>query len=241
MPLYLISIGLHDEKDLSLRAIETARECDVLYAEFYTTIISTNVTKLSEVIGKSIKELKRKDLEEGSEKIIEEAKIKRVGILVGGDCLTATTHQSLLEDAKKWKIPTKVVHGSSIYTAVCETGLFIYKFGKTATIPLNGRLENVKSTLKNNKKLGLHTLLLLDIDRENNIHMNVKDALRLLLKSKLVKDYDEVVVLSKAGGESEIFYNVAKEFLNKEIGLPAVLIIPGKLHFKEKDFLELFQ
>jgi len=239
MSLYLISIGLHDEKDLSLRAIETARECDTLYVEFYTTILNTNITKLSEVIGKPIKELRRKDMEENSEKLIEEAKTKKVGILVGGDCLTATTHLSLLEDAKKWKISTKVVHGSSIYSAVSETGLFIYKFGKTATVPMNGKLENVKNTVKNNKKLGLHTLLLLDIDRENNINMTVPEALKMLLKAKIIKDFDEIVVFSRAG--EEIFYNIAKEFLNKKIGLPAVLIIPGKLHFREKDFLELFQ
>ena len=241
MALYLISIGLYDEKDLSLKAIEAARECDALYVEFYTAILNTNVTKLSEVIGRPIKELKRKDLEDNAEKLIEEAKIKKVGILVGGDCLTATTHISLLEDAKKWKIPTKVIHGSSIYSAVSETGLFIYKFGKTATIPLNGRLKNVKSTVKNNKKLGLHTLLLLDIDNETGILMTVFDALKLLLKAKLIKEFDEIVVFSKAGGEPEIFYNIAKEFLNKKIDLPAVLIIPGKLHFREKDFLELFQ
>jgi diphthamide biosynthesis methyltransferase len=63
----------------------------------------------------------------------------------------------------------------------------------------------------------------------------------LLLKSKIIKEYDNLVVFSKAGGESEIYYNITKEFLKKEIELPAVLIVPGKLHFREKDFLELFE
>jgi diphthamide biosynthesis methyltransferase len=104
---------------------------------------------------------------------------------------------------------------------------------------MNGKLENVKSTVKNNKKLGLHTLLLLDIDIENNINMTVPEALKMLFKIKIIKEFDEIVVFSKSG--EEIFFNIAKEFLNKKIDLPAVLVIPGKLHFREKDFLELFQ
>jgi len=237
--LYLISIGLHDEKDLSLRAIETARECDTLYVELYTTKLDTNIEKLSQTIGKPVIEVKRKDLEEESERILEEAKTKKVGILIGGDCFTATTHINLLEDAKKRRIPTKVVHSSSIYTAVCETGLFIYKFGKTATIPLNGKMENVKSTVKNNRKLGLHTLLLLDLDNEINIYMNVFDALKLLLKEKIVSKSDSLIVFSDAGGKSEIYYDTVRSLVWKRIPLPAVLVIPGKLHFREKEFLEM--
>lgn len=178
-------------------------------------------------------------MEEESERILEEAKTKKVGILIGGDCLTATTHTSLLEDAKRRKIQTKVIHGSSIYTAICETGLFIYKFGKTATIPLNGKLENVKETVKMNKKLGLHTLLLLDLDKEASIFLTVKDALKMLLKEKIIKETDELIAFSKAGEESKICYDTVKGLTMREIPLPAVLIIPGKLHFKEKDFLEV--
>jgi diphthine synthase len=237
--LYLISIGLSDEKDMSIRAMERARECDALYAELYTTKLDTNVEKLSQVIGKPVIELKRKDMEEESERILEEAKTKKVGVLVGGDCLTATTHTSLLEDAKRRRIPTKVIHGSSIYTAICETGLFIYKFGKTATIPLNGKLGNVKETVKSNKKLGLHALLLLDLDKEASIFLTVKDALKMLLKEKIIKETDELIAFSKAGEESKIYYDTVKGLSMREIPLPAVLIIPGKLHFKEKDFLEV--
>jgi diphthamide biosynthesis methyltransferase len=61
----------------------------------------------------------------------------------------------------------------------------------------------------------------------------------MLFKTKIIKEFDEIVVFSKSG--EEIFFNIAKEFLNKKIDLPAVLVIPGKLHFREKDFLELFQ
>ena len=106
---------------------------------------------------------------------------------------------------------------------------------------MSGKLENVKKTVKGNKKLGLHMLLLLDIDREVNINLTVADALKMLLKAKLVKEFDNLIVFSRAGGESEIFYNTVRDLMKKPIKLPAVLIIPGKMHFSEKDFLELFQ
>jgi len=196
---------------------------------------------LKNLIGTDIKPLKRKNLEEEQEIFLEKTKENDIALFVPGDPLIATTHIDLVFEAKRRKIPVKIIHNASIFSAIGETGLQIYKFGKTATIPLNGRMENVKNTLKNNKRLSLHTLLLLDIVRETNINMTVPEAIKLLLKTKIVKDYDKLVVFYKAGGTSEIFYNIAKEFLNKKIDLPAVLIIPGKMHFKEKDFLELFE
>jgi len=238
--LYLIGLGLNDEKDLTLKAVEIAKKCDC-YCELYTSIWNGSLEGLKELIGKEIKLLKRKDLEEEQEVFLEKTKQNDVVLFVPGDPLAATTHIDLVYEAKRSKIPVKIIHNASIFSSIGETGLQIYKFGKTATIPMNGKLENVKSTLKNNKKLGLHTLLLLDIDRENNIDMAVSEAVKMLFKAKLIKDYDEIVVFSKVGEESKIYYNIAKDFLNKRIDLPAVLIIPGKLHFREKDFLELFQ
>jgi len=238
--LYLIGLGLNDEKDLTLKAVEIAKKCDC-YCELYTSIWNDSLENLKNLIGTDIKPLKRKNLEEEQEIFLEKTKENDIALFVPGDPLIATTHIDLVFEAKRRKIPVKIIHNASIFSAIGETGLQIYKFGKTATIPLNGRMENVKNTLKNNKRLSLHTLLLLDIDRETNINMTVPEAIKLLLKSKIMKDYDKLVVFSKAGGESEIIYNIAKEFLNKKIDLPAVLIIPGKMHFKEKDFLELFE
>jgi len=238
--LYIIGLGLNDEKDLTLKAMEIARNCEC-YCELYTSIWRGSMETLEKLISKKITLLKRKDLEENQELFLEKAKKNDVALFVPGDPLNATTHIDLVYEARRKKIPVKIIHNASIFSAVGETGLQIYKFGKTATVPMNGRLENVKSTVKNNKKLGLHTLLLLDIDRENGIDMTVKDAIKMLMKAKILKSYDNLVVFSRAGGASEIYFNIVKEFLIKEIGLPAVLIIPGKLHFREKDYLELSQ
>ncbi len=41
--LYLVSIGLYNEKDLSLRALEAIKKCSKVYAEFYTSPIKVNI------------------------------------------------------------------------------------------------------------------------------------------------------------------------------------------------------
>ncbi len=238
--LYLIGLGLNDERDLSLKAVEIAKKCEC-YAELYTSIWQGSIENLEELIGKKVKLLKRKDLEENSEFLVERAKENDIAVFVPGDPLSATTHIDLVYQARLRKIPVKIIHNASIVSAVGEIGLQLYKFGKIATIPMSGKMENVKKTVRGNKKLKLHTLLLLDIDREINIDLRVSDALKLLLKARLVKKLDNLVVLSRAGGESEIHYNTVKELLTKDIRLPAVIVIPGRLHFREKDFLELFQ
>ena len=238
--LYLIGLGLNDEKDLTVKALEIAKNCDC-YAELYTSIWQGSLEGLEKLVGKPVQNLKRNDLEEKSAIIIEKAKENDVAVFVPGDPLSATTHIDLIYQTKQRKIPFQIIHNASIFSAVGETGLQIYKFGKTATIPMSGKLANVKKTVKSNKKLGLHTLLLLDIDREINIHLTVPDALKMLLKAKTVKETDSVIVFSRAGGDSKIKYDSVRNLVRDIIDLPAVIIIPGKLHFSEKDFLEMFR
>lgn len=247
--LILIGLGLFDEKDLSLRGIEEARKADKAYLELYTTAWFGDVKKLEEMVGKKIEILKRKDLEENSDKILEEAEVKDVAILVGGDPLVATTHSALLLEARKKSINVKVIHNSSIVSAIAETGLHIYKFGPCVTIPFpektKGKLpESVYETIKMNKTRGLHTLCLLDI--EENKLMSVREALKILLtleesrKEGVISLAEKLVVFSRAGSqEAKIYFKKLEDLMEIEIKLPAVLIIPGSLHFTEKEFLEL--
>jgi len=142
--LVLIGLGLFDEKDLSLRGIEEAKKANKVYIELYTTAWFGDLEKLEEIIGKKIKVLKRKDLEENSGKILEEAKTQDIAIFVGGDPLVATTHSALILEARKRGIKTEVIHNSSIFSAIAETGLHIYKFGSCVTIPF---LEKTRGKL----------------------------------------------------------------------------------------------
>ena len=94
--LVFIGLGLYDEKDISLKGLEEAKNCDVLFAEFYTSrLFGTDISKIERVVGKKINVLNREDVEE-SERILKEAEGGRVGFLTAGDPMAATTHVELL-------------------------------------------------------------------------------------------------------------------------------------------------
>ena len=247
--LYLISMGLHDENDMSLRALEAAKKCDSLYCEFYTSRPETTVEKISRLVGKHVTELKRSGLEENSKLIIKEARSKYVGILVGGDALSATTHISMIMEARKAGIKTRVIHGSSIFTAIAETGLQLYNFGKTTTLPFPEKNYSATSpydTIAQNKKAGLHTLVLLDTKPDKQ--MDALTGMKRLLdmekekKGKILEQKTKVVAACDLGGEGIIKYDTMENLIkNKNLSgkTPAVIIIPGKLHFLEEEFLEM--
>jgi len=240
--LVLIGLGLYDEKDMTLRGLETAKSCDSLYIESYTSLWS-GLKKLKEMLGKDIIEVKRSDLEENGKRILDEAKSKNVGILIPGDPIVATTHITLLIEARKMGIKTKVVHAPSIYSAVGETGLFIYKFGKTTTIPFAEKgyePESPYDAIKENRERSLHTLCLLDIKEKL---MTPKEGLQYLLKieekrkENVITPEDKVVIFVSRE-KSFITYDTIKNIMKKDFQTPAVLIIPGSLHSVEKEALQ---
>lgn len=243
-------MGLHDEKDISVRGLEAAKKCEKVYLEGYTTKINTDLDKLRQLLGKEVKELERKQLEERAEEIIEEAKEKNVAVLVGGDALVATTHVSLVMEARKKEIKTKIIHGSSIYSAVGETGLQLYKFGKTTTLAFPRENYNPKScyeTIVDNQKLGLHTLVLLDVNKERERYMDIPTGLEILEGIEkergkgIVSEETKIVSACQLGGDETIKYGTVKELKQKKElknKTPAVLIFPGELHFMEEEFLE---
>ncbi len=254
MVLYFIGLGLHDESDISLKALDTAKKCDLLFAEFYTQKMDTTKEKLEKLIGKKITVLTRKEVEEKSEIILSPAKKKKVGFLVGGDPFSATTHISLRHEAMQKGIETRVIHGSSIFSAVGEVGLHMYKFGTTITVPFLDRLKgqlpfSAYDRLKDNRERGLHTLMLLDIDADNNRYMTANEGMEVLLKMEKQKredvftEYTEVIVFARANSEKpEIVYGKVFKLKEKNFGEPPmVMIVPGSLHFTEREYLEMLR
>lgn len=231
--LYLISLGLRDGKDMSLRALETAKKCRLLYAEFYTNKTAATPASLSKLVGKKVRELQREGMEEGAGDIIEEARNKNIGVFVPGDVLSATTHLMMLAEAKKSGVKVKVIHGSSIFTAIAETGLQLYKFGRTVTLtdPL---LQSTKRAIQSNYRSRLHTLVLLDIG------MDATKGLQLL--SGFMSGI-EVVAACQLGDikDAIIRYGKVDDLIKvKDIKgkIPAAIAIPGDLHFTEEEFLQ---
>ena len=230
--LYLMSLGL-GPKGVSLEGLEAGKACKRLYLEAHTLDTNKWKSQLEEIFGKEIHLLDRAGVEEGSSKLVQEARKQDVGLLVGGDALSATTHLSLVMDCKKAGVPFKVVHGSSILTAVGECGLSLYKFGEVVTVPRpqkGFRPTGFIETIQKNKSASLHSLLLLEID------MTVKEAVSLLLDIDKRVFQEKLVAISRLGsGEQVIQYGGIKELDGKA---PAVLVLPGKLNAFEKEFLE---
>jgi diphthine synthase len=170
--LTFIGLGLYDENDISLKGLDAIKNADVVYAEFYTSrLMGSTVEKMEVLYGKHIHVLAREDVEQRpKDSVLKDALDKNVVFLTGGDTMVATTHVDLRLRAKKMGIETRLVHGSSISTAVCGlTGLQNYRFGKSATVAFpykNIISETPYDTIKMNKANGLHSLIFLDIDRE---------------------------------------------------------------------------
>ena len=241
MTLSLISLGLADERDMSLRALDEARSCDALYAELYTMKLATTLAALIELIGKPVTLLPRSDLEERSTQIIDEARDKKVGVLIGGDCLSATTHVSLLLEASEKGVETHVIHGSSIFSAIAETGLSLYKFGRTVTMPFpeKGPADTVLRGIQGNLAEGLHTLVLLDLDNEQNKYMSAPQAIRGLIDAGISPDTLVVGVARLGQPDAMIKAGHVADIAAIDFGEPPhSLVFPGQLHFLEEDALK---
>ncbi|HDQ15452.1 MAG TPA: diphthine synthase [Bacteroidetes bacterium] len=248
--LTFIGLGLYDEKDISLKGFEEIKKCDKVFAEFYTAkLVGTDIKKIEKTIGKNIDVLTREQTENG-DVIINASEKQKVAFLTAGDPMTATTHVDLRIRAMKKGIETQVIHGSSIVTAVSGLlGLQNYKFGRTTTIayPEGDYFPTSPyDVIKENKKIGLHTLILLDIQADKNKFMTANEGLKFLLdmenkvgNSVLSKDTVACVV-ARAGSKKPIARaDKIEKLINLEFGPPLhSLVIPGKLHFMEIDGLE---
>lgn len=78
----------------------------------------------------------------------------------------ATTHTDLLLRARQLSIPTHTIHNASILSAIGTTGLQLYNFGQTVSMPFftdTWKPSSFYDRVAENRRIGLHTLVLLDI------------------------------------------------------------------------------
>ncbi|AEF96712.1 diphthine synthase [Methanotorris igneus] len=248
--LILAGLGLYDEKDMPLKTLEFAKKVDKIYAEFYTAVLTgTTIEKIEETLGRKIEVLSREKVEYETEKLIEEAKEKDIMFLTAGDPMVATTHVDLAVEAKKRGIDVIIINAPSIYSAVGITGLQLYKFGKTTSIVFpepNYFPETPYDVIKENLKMGYHTLCLLDIHADKNKFMTANEGLKILLelekrrKENVITENTKVVVVARAGSlKPKLVYGKIKDLINYDFGKPLhCIIIPGKLHFMEEEALK---
>ena len=243
--LLFVGLGLGGVEDMSVRALNALRGCDVIYGEFYTSrLIDSDLGQLEKYIGKGIKRLDRVDVEEGEE-LIEVAKSRKVAFVTAGDTMAATTHVDLRLQAIEQGIPTRLIHGVSVFTACASAlGLQPYKFGRTITLPFQEKGYSPSSPYENileNKKRGLHSLVLLDIQDDVKRYMTAGDGVRWLLDAErrigggLITPRTIICAAARIGSNSEkLVAGYPEAVMSEEMGGPLhTLVIPGKLHFME--------
>ena len=231
--LYLIGLGLN-ERSISVAGIEAIKKCEKVYLENYTVNFPYSKEELEKVIGRKVITAERELVERLS--IVDEAKENNIALLVYGSPLTATTHITLIQEAKKQKVKYEIIHNASVLDAVAETGLQLYKFGKIASMP-NFEAESFIEIVKENQKINAHSLILVDINLQ--LHPAI-DILEKLMKREKI-NINKIVICSRLSNkDSKIYYSDIDNLKLKNIKPPFCFIIPGKLHFMEKEVLESF-
>jgi len=241
--LHLVSLGLHDVKDITVKGLERVRAADVVYAEFYTAILAgTSHAELEAFLKKPVKVLDRLGVEAGGDDLVAQAKKKEVVLLTAGDPLTATTHTDLMVRAGEAGVACHIVHAPSIYSAAPGLlGLQHYKFGRTTTLVRPERNWSPTSpfdAVVENHARGLHTLVLLDIKADESYFMTANQGLALLLDlaartgNAWFSAKTQVGVVARAGADQPVRRTgTVTQLAAADFGAPLhCIVIPGELH-----------
>lgn len=268
MVLFVIGLGLGDERDITVRGLEAVRSCKRLYLEFYTSILGIDNSKLSEYYGVPVIEADRYMVESEAEQILESAKEENIGFLVVGDPLCATTHTDLIIRARQKEIRVEVIHNTSVMGASASCGLQLYQFGYTVSIPLfEGTWRPGNSfydRIKYNTEGGMHTLCLLDIKVKEPDYANHKGgklkylpprfmSINVAISQLLEVEEDRqegyckadlmAVGMARLGQPTQkIVYGSLAQLATVDFGPPLhSLALVGEVHPLETELLEYFQ
>ena len=267
MVLFIIGLGLGDEKDITVRGLEAVKSCERLYLEFYTSILGIDNAKLEAFYGIPVVMADRTMCESDAEQIYEDAKTKNIGFLVVGDPLCATTHTDLMIRARSLGIPVEVIHNTSVMGAAASCGLQLYQYGYTVSIPLfegDWRPASFYDRIKYNKDGGMHTLALLDIkvkepDYSNHRggklkylpprFMTVNTAINQMLEveeQRKVGVCDEetmAVGMARLGQPTQkIVYGSLKDLRTVDFGPPLhSMALVGEVHPLEPELLDYYR
>ena len=250
--LVFVGLGLNDEKGISIKGLEETKTADYVFIELYTSLMPDfNLQSFETLCGKKVQVVSRRELEEENGIIIlEAAKKGKAVFLVPGDPFIATTHVTLRIDAEKHGIKTRIIHGASIISAIISlSGLHNYKFGKTVTVPFPENFsETPYNVIAQNKKLGLHTLCLLDLKANEKQFLSINQAIAMLLeveqknKKGVITPDTAAVGIARAGSNNPTLKaDFVKNLVNYDFGEPPYsLIFPGDMHFMEIESLIAF-
>ncbi|KAJ2726581.1 diphthine synthase [Coemansia sp. Benny D115] len=262
--LYIIGLGLSDERDITVKGLEAVRGSERVYLEAYTSILMVPKERLEAFYGKPVTIAYRETVESESDTILKDADKVDVSLLVVGDPYGATTHTDLVIRAQELGIPVKTIHNASIMNAIGATGLQLYSFGQTVSMVFftdNWRPESFYDRIKENAAIGLHTLCLLDIKvREQTIenmmrrrpiyepprYMTVNQAAEQMLEIEEKRQenvYGEeslAVGVSRLGSDDQVIRaGTLKQLLTEDFGAPlhSLVLVGSRLHLLEAEIL----
>lgn len=267
MVLYIVGLGLGDEKDVTIRGYDAIKKSDKVFLEMYTSILSVDVKKLEEFYDKEIIVADRDFVECQAEAIYEPAKDGNVALLIVGDPVCATTHTDIMLRAFELGIEVELVHNASVMGAAGSSGLQLYSFGQTISIPFfteAWRPTSFYSKIKYNRAGGMHTLCLLDIKvkepdfeamKKGKIvylpprYMTVNRACEQLIDAEDIERGSAYnpsetlcVGLARLGQKDQcIIAGTMKELMDQDFGGPLhCMIICGEVHDLELNFLSKY-
>lgn len=263
----LVGLGLGDASDITMKGMTAVREADVVFLEAYTSfLINSSAEQLTKTYGREVVIADREMVESGV--VLDDAKEKKVVLLVVGDVFGATTHSDLVVRCHQNGITCKVVHNASIINAVGCCGLQLYRFGQVLSLCFwtpTWRPDSWYDRLLSNRKAGIHTLFLLDIKvkevSDENLargrmiyepprYMTIKQAIEQLLEVEATRGAGAIaadgstlaVGVARVGSASQkVVAASMKELLDVDFGEPLhSLIVAGDVHECEMEHLQLF-
>ncbi|KAK9220414.1 hypothetical protein WN943_009065 [Citrus x changshan-huyou] len=249
--LYIIGLGLGDERDITLRGLEAVKKCDKVYIEAYTSLLSfglstDGLSTLEKLYGKPIALADREMVEEKADKILSESQESNVAFLVVGDPFGATTHTDLVVRAKKLGIQVKAVHNASVMNAVGICGLQLYRFGETVSIPFF--TETWRPDIRV-KEPSLESLCrgkkLYEPPRYMTVNIAIEQLLEVeLLQGESVYNEDTLCVgFARLGSEDQMIVAGTMRLLQMvDFGAPLhCLVIVGETHPVEEEMLDFYR
>ncbi|KAK3905638.1 tetrapyrrole methylase [Staphylotrichum tortipilum] len=267
--LYLVGLGLSDETDITVKGLEAVKKASRVYLEAYTSILLVDQSVLESYYGRSIVVADREMVESNSDEILRDAANVDVAFLVVGDPFGATTHTDLVLRARELGIPVRTVPNASIMSGIGAAGLQLYNFGQTVSMVFftdNWRPASFYDRVKENRDIGLHTLLLLDIKvKEQSLenmargrriyepprYMTVATCAQQMLeieeeKGQGVYGPDSLAIgAARVGGKTEKFLaGTLKELCDsdEELGAPlhSMVLLGRRTHELEHEFVREF-
>lgn len=269
--LHLVGLGLGDESDITLRGLRAVKQAGRVYLEAYTSILGVSKERLEELYECTISIADRQFVEENAEQILDEAKTLTGGVafLVVGDPFGATTHSDLWLRARTEGISVNVVHNASIMNAVAACGLQLYNFGQTISLcfwTATDRPSSYFDKIVSNRRLGLHTLCLLDIKVKEPTFESLARGKNIVYEPprymSIAQAVDQLVTIDKERGLSEVTDDTVaigiarlgqkdqdiacgpiRLLKEHDFGAPLhSLVIPApELHFHEEEVMKFFE